>query len=36
VVGYVSQGKYTSPDGYATLAFYPAYKAGTTVPDTLT
>jgi hypothetical protein len=33
VVGYVSpRGKYTGPDGYATLAFYPAYVAGSTVP----
>jgi hypothetical protein len=33
IVGYVSpRGKYTGPDGYATLAFYPAYVAGTTVP----
>lgn len=32
VVGIVAPaGKYTSPDGYATLAFYPHYLVGTTV-----
>lgn len=32
VVGYVSpRGKYTGPDGYATLAFYPTYVKGTTL-----
>ncbi len=33
IVGYVSpRGKYTGPDGYSTLAFYPAFVDGTTVP----
>lgn len=32
IVGYVSAtGKYTSPDGYSTLAFYPKYVPGTTI-----
>ena len=33
VVGIVAPaGLYTSPDGYPTLAFYPAFIPGTTVP----
>lgn len=33
IVGYVSPtGTYTSPDGYATLAFYPHFVDGTTIP----
>lgn len=36
IVGYVAAaGKFTGPEGYSTLAFTPAFVAGTTVPDTL-
>jgi hypothetical protein len=34
VVGFVAPaGQYTSPDGFATLAFYADYVRGTTVPN---
>lgn len=34
IVGYVAPaGYFIGPEGYATLAFTPAYVAGTTVPD---
>ncbi len=34
IVGYVApRGLYVGPDGYNTLAFYPAYVPGTTVND---
>jgi hypothetical protein len=36
IVGYVAPaGKYTGPEGYSTLAFTPAFVAGTTVSATL-
>lgn len=35
VVGYVAPaGSFAGPEGYQTLAFLPAFVAGTTVPDT--
>lgn len=37
IIGYVAPaGKFIGPEGYWTLAFYPAFVKGTTVPTSLT